>query len=37
MATSYNKLDKLLIDKNMLRGELCRISDVSIPSEPKED
>ena len=35
MATSYNKLYKLLIDKNMLRGELCRLSGVSKASFAK--
>ena len=35
MATSYNKLYKLLIDKNMLRGELCRLSGVSKASLAK--
>ncbi|MDR0381394.1 MAG: helix-turn-helix transcriptional regulator [Oscillospiraceae bacterium] len=29
MATSYNKLWKLLIDRNMLKGELSRRSGVS--------
>ena len=35
MATSYNKLYKLLIDKNMMRGELCRLSGVSRASLAK--
>lgn len=29
MATSYNKLFKLLIDKKLKKGELCRASGVS--------
>ena len=29
MATSYNRLFKLLIDKNMMKGELSRLSGVS--------
>jgi DNA-binding Xre family transcriptional regulator len=35
MATSYNKLFKLLIDKNMMKGELCRQSGVSKASLAK--
>ena len=35
MATSYNKLYKLLIDKNMMRGELCHLSGVSKASLAK--
>lgn len=35
MATSYNKLFKLLIDKNMMKGELCRLSGVSKASLAK--
>jgi DNA-binding Xre family transcriptional regulator len=29
MATTYNKLFKLLIDKRIKKGELCRTSGVS--------
>lgn len=29
MATSYNKLFTLLIDRNMMKGELCQLSGVS--------
>ena len=35
MATSYNRLFKLLIDKNMMKGELCRLSGVSKASFAK--
>jgi DNA-binding Xre family transcriptional regulator len=35
MATSYNKLFKMLIDKNMMKGELCRQSGVSKASLAK--
>ena len=35
MVTSYNKLFKLLIDKNMMKGELCRLSGVSKASLSK--
>jgi DNA-binding Xre family transcriptional regulator len=35
MATSYNKLFKLLIDKGMAKGELCRLSGVSKASVAK--
>jgi len=35
MATSYNKLFKLLIDKGMAKGELCRMSGVSKASVAK--
>ena len=35
MATSYNKLYKLLIDKGMKKGDLCRISGVSKASIAK--
>ena len=35
MATSYNKLFKLLIDKNMMKGELCRLSGISKASLSK--
>ena len=35
MATSYNKLYKLLIDKGMKKGDLCRASGVSKASIAK--
>ena len=35
LATSYNKLFKLLIDKNMMKGELCQLSGVSKASLAK--
>ena len=35
MATSYNRLFKLLIDKNMMKGELCQLSGVSKASLAK--
>ncbi len=35
MSTSYNKLFKLLIDKGMAKGELCRLSGVSKASVAK--
>ena len=35
MATSYNKLFKLLIDRNMMKGELCQLSGVSKASLAK--
>ena len=35
MATSYNKLFKLLIDKNIMKGELCQLSGVSKASLAK--
>ena len=35
MATSYNRLFKLLIDKNMMKGELCKLSGVSKASLAK--
>ena len=35
VSTSYNKLFKLLIDKNMMKGELCRLSGVSKASLAK--
>ena len=35
MATSYNKLYKLLIDKGMKKGDLCKASGVSKASVAK--
>jgi len=35
MATSYNKLFKLLIDKNIMKRELCQLSGVSKASLAK--
>ncbi len=35
MAVSYKKLWKLLIDKNMKKGDLCRLADVSSASVTK--
>jgi DNA-binding Xre family transcriptional regulator len=35
MATSYNRLFKLLIDKNMMKGELCQLSGISKASLAK--
>ena len=35
MATSYNKLYKLLIDKKLKKGDLCRLSGVSKASIAK--
>ena len=35
MATSYNKLYKLLIDRGMKKGDLCRLSGVSRASVAK--
>ena len=35
MATSYNKLYKLLIDRNMKKGDLSRLSGVSKASIAK--
>ena len=29
MAVSYNKLFKLMIDKKMKKGELCKAADIS--------
>ena len=29
MAVSYNKLFKLMIDKKIRKGELCKIADIS--------
>lgn len=35
MAISYNKLWKLLIDRNIKKGELCQIAGVSSASITK--
>ena len=35
MATSYNRLFKLLIYKSMMKGELCQLSGVSKVSLAK--
>jgi DNA-binding Xre family transcriptional regulator len=35
MATSYNRLWKLLIDLGMKKGELCRKADISTTSLAK--
>ncbi|MDR2590275.1 MAG: helix-turn-helix transcriptional regulator [Oscillospiraceae bacterium] len=35
MATSYNKLYKILIDKGMKKGDLCKVSGVSKASVAK--
>lgn len=35
MAVSYKKLWKLLIDKNMKKGDLCKIADISSASVTK--
>ena len=35
MATSYNRLYKLLIDRNMKKGDLCQLSGVSKASIAK--
>jgi DNA-binding Xre family transcriptional regulator len=35
IAASYNKLFKLLIDKKMKKGELCRAADISGTSLAK--
>jgi DNA-binding Xre family transcriptional regulator len=35
MAASYKKLFKLLIDRDMRKGELCRLSGVSSTSIAK--
>ena len=35
MAVSYKKLWKLLIDKNMKKGDLCRAADISSASVTK--
>ena len=35
MAVSYKKLWKLLIDKNMNKGDLCKIADISSSSVTK--
>ena len=35
MAVKYNKLWKLLIDKNMNKGDLCKIAGISTSSVTK--
>jgi DNA-binding Xre family transcriptional regulator len=35
VGVSYNKLWKLLIDKNMMKGELCKAANVSPSSLAK--
>ncbi len=35
MAVSYKRLWKLLIDKNMKKGELCKLADISTASVTK--
>ena len=35
MAVSYKKLWKLLIDKNMKKGDLCKVADISSASVTK--
>ena len=35
MAVSYKKLWKLLIDKNMKKGDLCKLADISTASVTK--
>ena len=35
MAVSYKKLWKLLIDKNMKKGDLCKLADISTSSVTK--
>lgn len=35
MAVSYKKLWKLLIDRDMKKGDLCRIADISTASVTK--
>lgn len=35
MAVSYKRLWKLLIDKNMKKGELCKLADISSASVTK--
>ncbi len=35
MAVSYKKLWKLLIDKNMKKGDLCKVADISTASVTK--
>lgn len=35
MAVSYKKLWKLLIDKDMKKGELCRLAGISTASVTK--
>ena len=35
MAVSYKRLWKLLIDKNMKKGDLCKLADISTASVTK--
>lgn len=35
MAVSYKRLWKLLIDKNMKKGDLCKVADISSASVTK--
>ncbi len=35
MAVSYKKLWKLLIDRNMKKGDLCKVADISSASVTK--
>jgi DNA-binding Xre family transcriptional regulator len=35
MGASYNKLFKLLIDRKIKKGELCRLSDISATTLAK--
>lgn len=35
MAVSYKRLWKLLIDKNLKKGDLCRMADISTASVTK--
>ena len=35
MAISYKKLWKLLIDKNMKKGDLCKVANISSASVTK--
>ena len=35
MAVSYKRLWKLLIDKNMKKGDLCKLADISSASVTK--
>ena len=35
MAVSYNRLWKLLIDKNLKKGDLCKLAGISTASVTK--
>ena len=35
MAVSYKRLWKLLIDKNLKKGDLCKVADISSASVTK--